>query len=378
MINSIQQFCQDGTYRLTDIFSSYTSDLTKIAEMVYGVTAEVTKLGCNIIAEEWESYDELLRTRRDLRPGRYIVRRDETSLLTSLGEVVYHKTLFKNTTTGESCYLPDQLMGLEHHTGVTEDAEARILKEASESSYRKGGANAGINGDSVSKEAVMNKLHKLEFPTLKVDEKKELKTLYIDADEDHVSLQYLEHKGDIKRSRTNTVMPRIIYVYEGVDTDEEGRPKLINTKYFGGVYDGPDAINKLWTEVLDYINEAYDMECIERIYVNGDGAPWIRAGEKVIPKSKFSLDKYHMHKYIISATSHLEDSAEDARSDIYRSIHKKKKHMAEGVFNQILAVTEKETKYKEVERAKAYILGNRSGIMLSMKSQDANVRCSAE
>ena len=269
-------------------------------------------------------------------------------------------------------------MGLEHHTRVTEDAEARILKEASESSYRKGGANAGINGDSVSKEAVMNKLHKLEFPTLKVDEKKELKTLYIDADEDHVSLQYLEHKGDIKRFRTNTVMPRIIYVYEGVDTDEEGRPKLINTKYFGGVYDGPDAINKLWTEVLDYINEAYDMECIERIYVNGDGAPWIRAGEKVIPKSKFSLDKYHMHKYIISATLHLEDSAEDARSDIYRSIHKKKKRMAEGVFNQILAVTEKETKYKEVERAKSYILGNWSGIMLSMKSQDANVRCSAE
>ena len=84
MINSIQQFCQDGTYRLTDIFSSYTSDLTKIAEIVYGVTAEVTKLGCNIIAEEWEFYNELLRTRRDLRPGWYIVRRDETSLLTSL------------------------------------------------------------------------------------------------------------------------------------------------------------------------------------------------------------------------------------------------------------------------------------------------------
>lgn len=94
MINSIQQFCQDGVHRITDIFSSYTSDLTKIAEMVYGVTDEVTKLGCSIIAEEWESYDELLRTRKDLRPGWYIVRRDETSLITSLGEVVYHKTLF--------------------------------------------------------------------------------------------------------------------------------------------------------------------------------------------------------------------------------------------------------------------------------------------
>jgi len=378
MNNSIQQFCQGGVNRLTDVFSSYTSDLTKIAEMVYGVTDEVTKLGCDIIAEEWESYDELLRTRKDLRTGWYIVRKDETSLLTSLGEVVYHKTLFKNTTTGESCYLLDILMGLEHHARITEDAEARILQEASESSYRKGGANASIKGDSISKEAVMNKLHRLEFPTLKAEKKKELKTLYIDADEDHVSLQYLERKGDIKRPRINTVMPRIIYVYEGVDTDDEGRPKLVNTKYFGGVYDGQEAINKLWTEVLDYLNEAYDMELVERIYINGDGAPWIRTGEKIIPKSKFALDKYHMHKYIIAATSHLEDSADDARSEIYRAIHKKKKWMAEGVFDKIIAVTDKETKCKAVEHAKAYILGNWSGIMLSMKSQDSNVRCSAE
>lgn len=69
MINSIQQFCQDGAQKLTDILSNYTSDLTKIAEMVYGVTDEVTKLGCSIIAEEWESYDELLRKRKELRRG---------------------------------------------------------------------------------------------------------------------------------------------------------------------------------------------------------------------------------------------------------------------------------------------------------------------
>ena len=73
MINSIQQFCRDGVHRITDIFSSYTSDLTKIAEMVYGVTDEVTKLGCSIIAEEWESYDEMLRKRKELRKGWYIV-----------------------------------------------------------------------------------------------------------------------------------------------------------------------------------------------------------------------------------------------------------------------------------------------------------------
>ena len=342
MITSIQHFCENGVKRLTNVFKTYTDDLTKIAEMVYGVTDEVTRLGCSMIAEEWESYDELLRERKDLRQGWYIVRRDETSLLTSLGEVVYHKTLFKNVATGESCYLLDQLMGLGHHARITEDAEARILLEASESSYRKGGASASINGESISKEAVMNKLHRLEFPALKTVEKKELRTLYIDADEDHVALQYLEKKGDIRNPRINTVMPWIIYVYEGVEGDEEGRPHLINPKYFG------------------------------------DGAAWIRTGEKIIPKSKYALDKYHMHKYIIAATSHLEDSAEDARGEIYRAIHRKKKWMAEGAFDRIIGITDKETKRKAVEQAKAYILGNWSGIMIAMKSGDSNVRCSAE
>ncbi len=378
MINSIQQFAEKGTKRIADIFSTYAEDMTKIAEMVQGVTQEVTKLGCNLIAEEWESYDEILRSRKDLRPDWYIVRRDENSLLTSLGIVTFHKTLFKNKTTGKACYLLDQLMKVDAHTRITEDAIARIIEEAAESNYRKGGANASISGDSVSKESVMNILHKLDFPKVKADEKKIVKNIYIDADEDHVALQYLEKKGDIKKPRVNTVMPRIIYVYEGVDTEEDGRPKLINTKYFGGLEDDPGYITKLWTEVLDYLNDAYDMDTVKKIYINGDGASWIRTGEKIIPKSKFALDKYHMHKYIIAATSHLGDSADDARSEIYRAIHKKKKRMAEEVFKKIIDVTDKETKCKAVEQAKAYILGNWSGIMQSIKSKDKNVRCSAE
>lgn len=74
MINSIQQFCGNGAKRLTDIFKTYTDDLSKIAEMVYGLTDEVTRLGCSMIAEGWESCDELLRKRKVLRQGWHIVR----------------------------------------------------------------------------------------------------------------------------------------------------------------------------------------------------------------------------------------------------------------------------------------------------------------
>ena len=160
MINSIQHFQEQGVKNLTEIFSHYTDDLTKFAEMVYGVTKEVTKLGLSLIEEELESYDELLRKRQDL------------------------------------------------------ESHARISEDAVESSYRKGGINACIGEQEVSKETVMNKLHTLEFPLLEpLKEKRRVSRLYIDADEDHVSLQYLEKKGDIKKPRINTVMPKLIYVY---------------------------------------------------------------------------------------------------------------------------------------------------------------------
>ena len=146
----------------------------------------------------------------------------------------------------------------------------------------------------------------------------------------------------------------------------------------GGVYDGQEAASRLWAEVLDYLDEAYDLDAVDRIYINGDGAAWIRTGEKIIPKSKFALDKYHMHKYIITATSHLGDSAEDARSEIYRAIHKTGRKACEVVFDHIIDITDTETKKKAVETSKGYILSNWTGIQTSMKGKDKNIQCSAE
>ena len=84
MINIIQHFCSEGIKNLEKVMMDYSDDMTKRAEMVQGVTKRVTDLGVSIISEEWESYDELLRNRKSLRPEWYIVRRDETTLLTSL------------------------------------------------------------------------------------------------------------------------------------------------------------------------------------------------------------------------------------------------------------------------------------------------------
>ena len=378
MITSIQQFCQNGVKNLEKVMVDYSTDMTKIAEMVQGVTKGVVDLGLSIIAEEWENYDEMLRDRKELRSEWYIVRRDETTLLTSLGSVTYHKTLFKNKFTGEHEYLLDRIMGIEKHARMTEDAEAKLLEEAVQSSYRKGGENACISEDVVSKETTMNKIHALRFPKVEpLAEKKVLKYLYIDADEDHVSLQYLDKKGDIRKPRINTIMPKLIYVYEGI-THENGRNELINKKYFGGVYEGSKSVEQLWKEVSEYIEESYDTEVLEKIYINGDGAGWIKSGQRILDKARFVLDRFHMHKYIIGATSHLQDSVEDARSELYRAIHKQRKWQAEEVFEKILAITDVESKKKTVEAAKVYILGNWTGIMEWIKDKNEEIECSAE
>ena len=98
----------------------------------------------------------------------------------------------------------------------------------------------------------------------------------------------------------------------------------------------------------------------------------------MLPKTKFVLDKFHMHKYIITATSHLGDSAEDARSEIYRAVHKTGKRACGEVFDRIMNVTESETKRKAVETSKGYIISNWNGIQISVKGKDKNIQCSAE
>ena len=113
----------------------------------------------------------------------------------------------------------------------------------------------------MSKQTVKNKLHKLTFPQQKEEQpkKKAVEFLYIDADEDHVSLQFKEKKGDLETGennwKNNCVLAKLVYVYEGLEPEspKSKRHKLVNPHYFSGVYDGADNA-ELWDEVYAYLD----------------------------------------------------------------------------------------------------------------------------
>ena len=122
-------------------------------------------------------------------------------------------------------------------------------------------------------------------------EKKSCEYLYIEADEDHIHRQ-----KDGKEQ--GCFMGKLIYLFEGKEEICKGRRKLISPFYFGGLYTGTDQNASLWEEVDFYIRQHYDYDVLKCVYINSDGAGWIRAAVNYVGKSKLVADRFHLMKYI--------------------------------------------------------------------------------
>lgn len=119
-----------------------------------------------------------------------------------------------------------------------------------------------------------------------MDIKKVVKNLYIEADEDHASLQ---------KCHKNNVLNKIIYVHEGKVQEFKNRKFLFNKKIFASNLKSTD---DLWIQVYDYIYSTYDTLKIENIFILGDGAQWIKVGLQWIQKTTYVLDEFHLNKAI--------------------------------------------------------------------------------
>ena len=265
---------------------------------------------------------------------------------------------------------------------MTEDALASLLQETVESTYRKGGEAASIS-DSVSKQTVKNKIHTLKFmPEETNPKKKSVEYLYIDADEDHVALQFEEKKGDLQRregKKNNTVLSKLVYVYEGVEDEHPsgGRKVLVNPRYFSGIYEGEKGNQALWTEVWAYIQANYDVEKIQRIFITGDGAGWIKSGVKVIEKSRFIADRFHTSKYINQICTSVGEAEKDLKALLYRGINGRRWDLVEAAIDTAEAEISGDVP-KTFYDAKAFLMNNKRYILDGVRYREKLHGCSAE
>ena len=389
MYNSILQFIENDIKEIEKNVRSLLDGEKDAADLSNDVHERVLRLGCRLISEIYEQIDEEI-FKSLVRKNKYYVEQKDMprSLVDVMGTISFKRRGYVPKHGGEYIYLLDLIMGFDDNQKVTMAAAAKILEEAVESSYAKAGKKVSLT-DKVSKETVKDIVHGLvvEFPVKELTEKKKLKNLHIVADEDHVAAQFWEKKGDLKTSSTgnkiNTIIDKIIVLFEDVvdDAPEDSknhRYRLVGKHTFCGVYKGSENNYKLWQEVQDYISANYDLDVLERVYVAGDGAPWIRAGAEVLLNGRFVLDKFHMMKYLNQSVCHLENE-DEMKEYMWECINEADKDGLKEAFRSILAVTDKDSnKYEDVKESRDYFMNNWDGIEIRSTESGGVWKCCAE
>lgn len=386
MVKSIQYFNEECAAKFEKLEDDFIKNPVDIAAYVTNITDILHHVGLKMI-EETLGYLTVMLKESEIRKLNWVVDRNtRKQLITSLGAVSYPKTLYKGKATEERCFLLDLIMGMEPHVRMTEDAEARMLEEAVQSSYRRGGEQASML-DSVSKQTVKNKIHSLQFPPEdEVPEtKKAPRFLFMDADEDHVSLQFQEKKGDLTKNlighKNNGMITKLVYVYEGIRPESPGskRNVLINPHYFCSDSESEDN-QAFWDRIFGYIDTHYDLGRVEKIYLSGDGGTWIEAGKNRVNGVIAVMDEFHLQKYLAKMTRHMKDSQSDAITDLRRVIMKGTKRSFRKTVERIREYLEESDKSgaENVAKGEKYILDNWMPCKVRLSSRKKLPGCSAE
>jgi len=193
MKNSIPHFIEKGIPELEKIkinFMKNPAVFDKCVEEVLQVFLQAARF---LVCEWLEECNTLLECSAKRRNCWQVKDHGKKSILTSIGSITFTRTRFTNKETNETAYLLDKILGWEPHTRFSDGTKAYIVEAAAQTSYEKAGENACLGEDRVSRETVMRQVRSMEVPFKgqeEVEEKRKVKYLYVEVDEDHISLQY--------------------------------------------------------------------------------------------------------------------------------------------------------------------------------------------
>ena len=191
MYNSIIDFIENDTTKIKKILEKYlfAGNRLRFEEDLMHVMIE---FGRKIYQECLKEIEENIRQSEFRKKNYYVEHKaDRRTLLTTFGNLEIERAYYKPKNGGKSVYLLDKYVGLAPH-------------------------------DKVSL-AVKNTIHELEVELEEeiTIQKKKIKNLHIQADEDHVALQFSKKKGDLT---VNEMGRKAIPPYNGLinqDTEHD-------------------------------------------------------------------------------------------------------------------------------------------------------------
>ncbi|EGD51193.1 protein of unknown function UPF0236 [Thermoanaerobacter ethanolicus JW 200] len=210
----ILQNALNFTKEVVEIFGDLLNKGMNITELAARIKELTDKLGREAIEAIIEELDRIIKEDKRRKEKWVVERKDKKRLTTVLGDIEYERTYYKSKEDGRYTYLVDDALEIGRHDRIEKGVKIKLVENAIEESYEISSKKACP--EELSKQTVLNAIREIGEVEVKreIKEKKEVRVLYIEADEDHVPLQDGSNET-----------PRLIYIHEGKE-EKNGRNVL--------------------------------------------------------------------------------------------------------------------------------------------------------
>lgn len=345
----IQQIALDLVEKITKkAFETKISDLDALAS---DVLEDCKTAACRILEAAAAELNEAIRKDKQARKSLGLVLKEKErkrTILTEIGALNLPRDYYFDKTCEHYVFPLDTVLGLRRYERISGNVSAKLVTEAADVSYAK---SAQIVTDgSVSRQSVRNAIRKLTTLEKEPDwtEKKKVKELHVYADEDHVHLQ----KPKKEAGKKGKIVP-LVTVTEGTESNGRRQKTICPMHFVDEQFDS----KALWDTVEGYIQKAYAVDSIEKIYVHADGGRWIRNGLKDFAQTEHVLDGFHLEKYLRRISARF--PKKNLRVRFHKAFEQNDRKKADQMLQELYAEAEGDKKQtKAVKEFGSYIRNN--------------------
>lgn len=343
---------------ILSLFNSFVNHFNNILnnnitfhELESKIYDSTNNLNLDVLKDILEFIDLKYRNSKERKDTYYVQCTRSRTLITSLGLITFNKTYYRSKNKVNNKYIffsyLEDYLGIDKWAKITLKAEVNLINNAIDNSMSWASTNT-IPNCSVSRQTISTKVKDINYNLIENIIRKETpNTLYIEADEVHSNLQ------SRKKGNKNKVVP-VILTHEGHKEDFVKKKQLKDKHYISSSILKTD---KLWNETYKYLDNRYDLDKVNYLFISGDGATWIKGYDEAFPNAIFVLDPFHYRKALNSIFK--KDPLITSIADDYL------RHNKPNEFKQLISVQINlyPDQIKQIIKFQNYLLNNIEGII---------------
>ncbi|MFS8580416.1 MAG: ISLre2 family transposase [Novibacillus thermophilus] len=323
-----------------------TNNMPTLKEIEEALFRQLQNYFQTVMLKVLEDIDVWLMENRDHKRFAYKERQAST-MDTMFGSITIKRRKYVDRETNERVALLDRYLQFKGNESMSPFLAQQAVEWAVRGpSYRdaRDRLKQLLGYQAMSHEQIRQKVLQIQAEACSRDHTspKEVDVLFIEADGLNASLQQSD-KGSHE--------VKMGVVHEGW---EKRHPKskdyeLVNKTYIHTLEDG----DTLWETLSRQLEEQYTITEHTHVVINGDGAPWIRAGVDYFQNALYTYDRYHLKTWIKQA---LSNRSKQERQRVYEAAD------AHDPSAMLAAIAEAEKAETDVEK-QAEIAGLREFIL---------------